>query len=108
MQTVSRRLEGAGKEVNQVVAAYQEGTSRCVERFEQHLNKEHHTLMRQWDEDGKKFAQRVSSAKKSAKDHHEDREKGIDALERDTAERQDLYDRASESLRSFQRHVLRG
>lgn len=90
------------------IHAYEDGTTRCVERIERRLDREQVMLMKQWDSDKKRFNRCVSKAKRYIESTHEARRETVFTFRRDVAQRELLYDQANNSLRAFHRQVTRG
>lgn len=103
---MTKNLNDAGDKVHNVVDAYNHGTSGCVERIERRFNREHDTLMKQWDEDGKKFSQSVGKARGVIRRRSERQRRSMLELQQSSTDRAVLYDRAIDSLRSFHDRLL--
>lgn len=105
---MTERLDGSNQTVDKVIETYQEGTTGCIKKIGRRLNTEHDTLSKQWDADSGRFRQSVDKSKEAIRGHSTERNRAIPRLQQESGERQMTYDRASSSLRAFQRHVTSG
>lgn len=105
---ITQRLYESEEGPEDTVEAYEAGTSKCVQRIQHRLNREHKKLLEQWKDHSELFGQVVEKVKRPILDAATARSNSAQGSEQTIAKRQRLYDQASRNLRAFHNQVMRG
>ncbi|KAI6785462.1 uncharacterized protein J7T54_007104 [Emericellopsis cladophorae] len=102
------RLDSATKAVDEVVDAYEKGTSNCLDRIDQRITKEFEALGDEWTSDARNFSRVAEDNKATLVSGNQSRRDIAGFFKSVSGDRQQLYVKAAQSLRSFERQILEG
>ena len=105
-QVMVERLDNAAQAFDTTADAYKSGTVSCVQKIGRRFTKERGELEKVWKRDAGKFHRHVEKSEKAIHDHQDQQISMFVTSEKGWVERQELYSKASDSLRSFQRQFF--